>query len=167
MSVNCKRTLLVCVVVGTGWACFGAGAVTGESERSRQSSLTVDRVDAREIVLRGDDGRVRATLGVDGGNVLRIRASSDKQQDRFVLSVFPDGRTALLMKDDRGRNRLTLAMREDGRPFISMTDNASLILHDDRGRNRAVLHSLTDADPELVLYDADSTARTIRPGGRE
>lgn len=167
MSVNCKRMLLACAVVGMGWVCFGAGAATGESERSVRSNLTVDRIDAREIVLRGEDGQVRATLGVDGGNVLRIKAGSGKQQERFVLSVFPDGRTALLMRDDRGRNRLTLAMREDGRPFISMTDNASLILHDDRGRNRAVLHSLTDADPELVLYDADTTSRVIRPGGRE
>ena len=96
--------------------------------------LKADRVTVREFVVVGDDGRERATIEVDGGNVLRFRAGSQGTDDRFALSVFPDGRAALLFKDDRGVNRLVLRIDADGEPRVTIDDQ---VLQPDGRKGRA------------------------------
>lgn len=122
-----------------------------------------DRIEAKEFVLRDNDGRTRARIGIDGGDVVRFSASSDTQSDAFLLSVFPDGRVALLLRDDSGRNRVGMSLHEGGRPALTLSENANIILHDDRGRNRAVLRVAEDGSPELVLYDEKGRATRVTP----
>ncbi|HEX8200955.1 MAG TPA: hypothetical protein VF590_10730 [Isosphaeraceae bacterium] len=117
-----------------------------------------DRIEAKEIVLRDDAGRVRARLGVDGSDVVRFTASSAARTDAFLLSVFPDGRGALIFRDDRGRNRISLSVRDDGRPVLTLDEEATILLRDARGRNRAVLSVPEDGPPRLRLDD-----ETLRP----
>jgi hypothetical protein len=125
---------------------------------SEPSVGVFDRIEAKEIVLRDDAGRVRARIAVDGGDVLRFSASSGERADAFLLSVFPDGRGALIFRDDRGRNRIAMSVRADGRPVLTLDEDANIILRDARGRNRAVLGVPDDGPPRLQLDD-----ETLRP----
>lgn len=81
----------------------------------------------------------------------------------FLLSVFPDGRVALLLRDHGGRNRVGLSIHGGGRPVVTLSENANIILRDDRGRNRAVLRVAEDGSPELVLYDEKGKATRVAP----
>lgn len=105
---------------------------------------------------------MRANIGVDNANVLRFSAGSEKQSNAFVLSVFPDGTAALILRDAQGRNRIGIGIREDGRPVISMDEDANLIMRDNKGRNRVVLGASTEGGPRLTLYDEKSVAKTVK-----
>ncbi len=122
-----------------------------------------DRIEAKEFVLRGNDGRTRARIGVDSSDVVRFSANSDTQSDAFLLSVFPDGRVALLLRDGDGKNRVGMSTHEGGRPVVTLSENANIILRDDRGRNRAVLRVSEDGSPELALYDDKGRATRVTP----
>jgi len=138
-------------------------SVSRRSDRKEPNVGVFDRVEAKEFVLRGNDGRTRAKIAIDNGDVVRFSARSDKQPDAFLLSVFPDGRVALLLRDDRGRNRVGMSIHEGGRPVLTLSEFANIILHDDRGRNRAVLRVAEDGSPELVLYDEKGRATRVSP----
>lgn len=140
------------------------GPVLDPDEEADEPKVAVlDRIEVREIVLRDTKDRPRATIGFDKQDVLRFSAAADNLQDRFLLSVFPDGRAALIFRDARGRNRIGLSIGEDGRPVMTLDDNATIILHDDRGRNRAVLRTAEDGSPQLSLYDDKMKATVIQP----
>lgn len=134
-----------------------------DSEKQGPNVGVFDRIEAKEFVLRGDDGRTRARIGVDNSDVVRFSANSDTQSDAFLLSVFPDGRVALLLRDDGGKNRVGMSIHEGGRPALTLSENANIILRDDRGRNRAVLRVAEDGSPELVLYNDKGRATRIAP----
>lgn len=130
-------------------------------DRERLRDRRFGRLEAREFFLIDDDGRERASLIVDSGNVLRFKAGSERTSDSFLLSVFPDGRTALLMKDARGRNRATMAIAEDGRPFMSLDERGAFCLDDERGQHQLVLRVHDDGQPELWF-----AGKTVLPKGR-
>lgn len=123
-------------------------------DRQRAKNRRFGRVVASEFVLVDDRGRLRAQIGIDGSDVVRLRIGSEKTSESVVLSVFPNGRAAFLMKDDRGRNRATLAIAEDGRPFMSLDDRGSFCLDDARGQHRLVLRAHDDGKPEIWMDGA-------------
>ncbi len=119
------------------------------------------RVEVREFALVDDDGQERASIGIDGGDVVRFRIGSEKSSESLLLSVFPDGRTALLMKDARGRNRATMAIGDDGRPFMSLDERGAFCLDDERGQHQLVLRVHDDGKPEVWL-----AGKTVLPKSR-
>lgn len=124
-------------------------------------TIKVDKINVSEFTVSDADGIARATINVDGGNVLRFRAGSEKTNESFILSVFPDGRAAFLLKDDRGRNRIAIAIAEDGRPFVNLTDNPSITLDDSHSRNRLVMRLDEHGKPTIRLDDHKVSTRTI------
>jgi hypothetical protein len=120
------------------------------------------RVEVREFALVDNDGRERASLNIDGSNTVRFRVGSDKSSESLLVSVFPDGRAALLMKDDRGRNRATMAIAEDGRPFMSLDERGAFCLDDERGQHQLVLRVHDNGKPEVWL-----AGKTVLPKGHK
>jgi len=119
------------------------------------------RVEVREFALVDDDGRERASMSVDGSDTVRFRIGSDKSSETLLLSVFPDGRAALLMKDNRNRNRATMAIAEDGRPFMSLDERGAFCLDDERGQHQLVLRVHDDGKPEVWF-----AGKTVLPKSR-
>lgn len=134
-----------------------------DPKKEEPSVGVFDRVEAKEFVLRDNDGRTRAKIGIDRGDVVRFSASSDTQSDAFLLSIFPDGRVALLLRDDGGRNRVGMSIHEGGRPALTLSENANIVLYDDRGRSRAVLRVAEDGSPELVLHGEKGRVTRLTP----
>lgn len=128
--------------------------ISAKPTAATSSQLTVDKIETREITIRDSRGRSRATLGVDGGDVLRFVASSDEHEALWI-SVFPDGRAAILLRDHRGVNRVAISTREDGRPLITMHEDANILLRDARGRNRIVIGSDKEGEPHVRLNKTD------------
>ena len=147
---------------------LSSGLVTGVVAtltigQSRKDEIVADRVEASEFVLRGPDSQVRMRIGVDDQGVVRVSATSKERPDAFLLSVFPDGRGALLFRDSRGRNRLGLSIREDGRTTLTLSENANIILHDEKGRNRAVVRVPDEEFPRLMLYNERMQGTVFKP----
>jgi hypothetical protein len=111
------------------------------------------RVEVREFALVDGEGHERASLNIDGGDVVRLRIGSDKGRETCLLSVFPDGRAAFLLKDDRNRNRATIAVAEDGRPFLSLDECGAITLDDERGRHRLVFRVDDGGEPAVTIKD--------------
>lgn len=140
------------------------GRVTANQLKASEATfetINVDKIKVSEFTVTDENGTARATINVDGGNVLRFRAGSNETDERFVLSVFPDGRAALLMKDDRGRNRVAIAIAEDGRPFINLSDDPSIIFDDSHSRNRLVMQLEQHGQPVIRLDDHKVATHTL------
>lgn len=132
-----------------------------DAEQRRLKDRRFGRVEVREFALVDDDGQERASIGIDGSDTVRFRIGSDKSSETLLLSVFPDGRAALLMKDGRGRNRATMAIAEDGRPFMSLDERGAFCLDDERGQHQLVLRVHDDGKPEVWL-----AGKTVLPKAR-
>ena len=136
--------------------CLAALAFTGCATRGPlplPENAEFKSVSAKSFLLQDGYGSTRASLAIDGGDVVRMTIGNRDQGEVFLLSVFPDGRAALLLKDGHGQTRLGLSIQEDGRPVMKMSDGAAVILQDDRFRNRAVLNVHSNGTPALTLYD--------------
>ncbi len=131
------------------------------------NNAVFDTVEATAFVLRDKKGARRATITTDSADVVRFAIGTQKNSGVFLLSVFPDGRAALILRDDRGRNRASMAIRADGSPAVSLSENANLILQDARGRNRAVLRMPAEGEPQLLLYDERMRSTVVKPGQEE
>lgn len=112
-----------------------------------------DRIETREFHLVDNEGKSRLEAQVDRDGVTRVKIGNGTEGSRMMISVFPDNRLALLLQDTPQSNRIGLSLRDNGRPAISLDDNASLIMTDRRGRNRAVLRVSQNGDPSLRFYD--------------
>ena len=131
------------------------------AEQRRLKDRRFNRIEVREFALVDDEGQERASIGIDGSDTVRFRIGSDKSSESLLVSVFPDGRTALLMKDGRGRNRATMAIAEDGRPFMSLDERGAFCLDDERGQHQLVLRVHDDGKPEVWL-----AGKTVLPKQR-
>ena len=127
------------------------------------SHAAFETVTARQFVLMDDAGQSRGSLAIDTDDVVRVRLGNSDNNGVFVLSVFPDGRAALILRDRGNRNRIGMSIHDGGRPLLSLTENANIILRDERGRNRAVLRVPTNGVPELRLYDDGMKKTSIVP----
>jgi hypothetical protein len=162
--------LVIAFILGAlTWSAGGLPATSAVAREESGTSrfLAADRIEARELILRDGQGRSRASFFVDGGDVVRFQAGSAERNDALVISVFPDGRSALLLRDKSGRNRVTLHLHEDGRPTVALDHDATLILRDAAGRNRAVLSAHEESVPTIFLDDQviRSTSRAGEPAG--
>lgn len=127
------------------------------------SHATFETVAARQFVLKDETSRTRGSLVIDTNDVVRVRLGNSHNGGVFVLSIFPDGRAALILRDDRSRNRISMFLADGGRPVLRLHEHANIILTDERGRNRAVLRVPTNGVPELRLYDDRMKITAIAP----
>ena len=125
------------------------------------SHAAFETVTARQFVLMDEAGQSRGRIAIDTNDVVRLGSSHN--DGIFVLSVFPDGRAALILRDRGNRNRIGMSIHDGGRPLLSLTENANIILRDERGRNRAVLRVPTNGVPELRLYNDRMKMTAIAP----
>jgi len=94
------------LMVGTLAIAWGGELTWPSGSEPPKSTLSVDRIEAKEIVIRDQSGAERASLGVGPDNVVTLVASSGKGRTDFMIRVFPDGRGALIFRDASGVNRV-------------------------------------------------------------
>lgn len=155
----CKSTLVLCILLP---GCSDQQTPSVASP-SIPPHVVCETVTAKELVLKDDKGDTRGSLAIDADDVVRVQLGSSHNDGVFVLSVFPDGRAALILRDRGNRNRIGMSIQDGGRPLLSLTENANIILRDERGRNRAVLRVPTNGTPELRLYNDQLKKTSIVP----
>ena len=156
----CFVALATVALIGAGYYCQQVVSDQLDADSSCQQVVSdqplparakFDTVEANRFVLKDDKGVARAVMEIDTNNVARMRMGRKEGQNVFLLSVFPDGRAALILRDDRGRNRIAMSIRKDGWPALSLTENANILLKDDRGRLRTALRMPNDGNPRLTF----------------
>ena len=120
----------------------------GQCGQSTNSSRTVD---ARRIVLRDSNGRVRATLEIEaGGPALRLFDTNGKQR----VSVDAVGDTpGFEIDDDAGEDLFNLMVRDDDKA-------PEFNLHDNKGNLRVRLSASEDS-ADLALFSGPNTVPRI------
>ncbi len=119
------------------------------------SSGGVRILDARELVLRDDQGTVRAalTLESDGSPTLDLYDRDGK--DRARLAVRADGFPGLHLYDENGRARAAL---------FDSSGFAALGFQGGDGRPRALLSVFADGSATFNLFDKDGKGVFQAPG---
>jgi hypothetical protein len=125
-----------------------------------QPGYVADAVQARSFVLKGEDGSVRAVLGVTGQGVTRLVMQDRNGQARARLTLLPDGSPGLTFADRDGRARVVLGLLPD--------QSTNLVFADRERRTRAVLGLGSDDAMSLVFADPAGDTRlglTVGPDG--
>ncbi len=123
-----------------------------DKESSEYTKPTVhDVIEAREFILRDEDGKARARLGKSkaGNPILSIHDAQEKA--RIQLTVTSDGQTSCRFGVSK-KTHVDLMVGKDG--------NASLNFYGTSEKARLRL-GLLDEEPRLFLYDPDGAARVL------
>jgi len=148
MEKRRNRWLLAAVGLGVMGVAFAWALTTiTPTAQAQGANIGPKVIRAHEFILEDENGKPRATLGVDkdeAGLVLR----DETGKIRAVLGVSTDG-PGLILNDETGNTRVGLVVRKDG-PWLSLLDET--------GRPRAGLNVNKDG-PRLALGDETGKAR--------
>lgn len=123
---------------------FGAALLMGQASSSSKI------FDAERFIVRGDDGKERASLALSNGvPMFVLRDASNKV--RAALGLDSAGVPSLALQDQNGQQRVLLALGSDGTPGV--------VLRDQAGRQRAGLTVAADGSPGLGIFDASGNQR--------
>lgn len=103
------------------------------------------------LLLRGQDGKTGAFMGIDSKNTSRLELTSHRLLDGVRLSTHEDGSSGVYVLDAGGRQRGSLESFSTG--------GAALNFRDGSGRMRSSLGIDPASLPNLVLLDEDGGRR--------
>ncbi|GMW02679.1 MAG: hypothetical protein AMXMBFR84_38150 [Candidatus Hydrogenedentota bacterium] len=106
-------------------------------------------LEASEFRLIDADGNVRASLGVDSGNNVRLTMSDANQITRIWTGITAQGTAMFNLRDAKGESRIFLQVDEK-EPLLSMRDAQ------DKGR---VFLQVTNDEPLFNLRDKNDKGR--------
>jgi len=108
-----EAALLVLVAAVVGVVLTGA---------SKPVVLKAKTVEAQEFVLRDQDGRVHAGLGMDEGMTV-LELQDDPKAHRLILALGPEGRPFIRLTGDKDENRVLLTVGEADQPHLVLYAN--------------------------------------------
>lgn len=114
-------------------------------------SRAADSIEARRFILRGDDGRVRATLATADDGSARLVLQDREGRERLKLTLLDDGSPGLSFVDREGRPRAVLGLLSD--------ETSTLVFADRAGRSRTAIGLSPDESSTLVFADSDGQTR--------
>ena len=126
------------------------------------STMIVSLRGGANLLLRGEDGRRGAFLGVDTAGASRLELVGEKLVDGLRLVTKPDGGTGLFLADGTGMPRASLDFHPEG--GVSMTTR------DETSRVRTFVGLDARGVPSMVLRDGGDRARIgmlLSDDGRE
>ncbi len=106
---------------------------------------------AESLELRDAEGDVYASITHTAEAGAALILHDDKQRDRITLRVGTDGVPSIRLIDRAGTDRVELALLDESTP--------RLLLRDDAGTERAKLLLMPEGSPLLYLKDATGTTR--------
>ncbi len=117
-------------------------------------------IEAREFVVRDNDGKRRASLGVPG-DMPALVLFDESENGLASLSVQGgrDGASHLTLCDRRGKAAIYLGLLSTG-PTISLSDASGKI------RASLAVDELRDGSPSLILLDANEMVRASLAANR-
>lgn len=110
-----------------------------------------DSVEARSFLLRGEDGRVRASLGTGDDGSARLVLQDREGRERLKLTLLDDGSPGLTFIDREGRPRAVLGLLSD--------ETSTLVFADRAGKSRTAIGLSPDESSTLVFADRDGQTR--------
>jgi len=140
----------------------------------KQSATAALSLGGPGLVLRGNDGKTTAYIGIDSRNASKIELTSERLMDGVRLTAKPDGSSGVYVLDSTGRERGSLESLSIGGANLMFRDasgkvrsqlgidpsNApSLILLDERGVRRLGTVVQSDGNAMLELQDHDARPR--------
>lgn len=120
MEARCRAwkrlgTAMAAVVVTAGLA----GAAADKPEPTI--------VEAREFVLRGDDGSMRAALAIRPDGTPGLGLFDEQGRVRASLDIGTDGSSGVNLYDNTGTLRAAVAVRADNTPAVGLFDGQGKI----------------------------------------
>lgn len=103
------------------------------------------------VLLRGEDGKTTAFLGIDSNRTSKLELSSERLMDGVRLTTRADGSCGVYVLDPTGRERGALEATSAG--------GASAYFKDETGRLRVVLGLDVKDQPNLVMMDGQGARR--------
>lgn len=135
-----------------GLALLGTMAVSLMGQASpAPTKIRAVSVEARELLLSDDQGRlgVRLAVGDGGGSALRMFDRTGRL--RAALAILPDGSSSSVsFVDERGSPRVTVGLLQDA-PTVLLTDQAT--------KARMMITAEADGSPRVRLFDASGVER--------
>ncbi len=120
------------------------------SLRNGQSSALLT-ANGPSLLLRGQDGKTGAFLGIDSKNTSRMELTSHRLLDGLRMSVHEDGSSGVYVLDVNGRQRGALEAFGAG--------GASLNFRDGQGRVRGQIGVDPSNLPNVILLDENGARR--------
>ena len=97
------------------------------------------------LLLRGEDGKRGAYLGLDGNGSTTLELTSEKLFDGVRVRVKPDGSSGVYLLDENGRDRAAMDLPRGG--------GAAYQVRDSESRLRAQLGVDAKDTPNVILLD--------------
>lgn len=119
--------------------------------RQGDAQMIVSLQKGANLLLRGEDGRRGAFLGVDTAGASRLELVGEKLVDGVHLVTKPDGGTGLFLTDATGFERGTFDYHPEG--------GTSLTTRDERSRVRTFFGLDARGVPSVVLRDVENRNR--------
>ena len=147
-------TSLGTAVAMAGFAFMVVAAVQG-CDRTQPSSSSFDVLEARRFVLTGEGGKKLAVLeaGAEGLPTLVLR--DDRGQDRVRLAVHAGESPTLGLYGPNGRATVSITS-VNGAPALSV--------HDRDGRRRTLITTTDAGVPHVSLFDVNGRIRAVLGG---
>lgn len=145
-----KRQFGITLMCAIAAGLLGGAAMTGIlAGSSAQAASAV--IEASEFRVVDGDGNVRASLGVDSNDNVRLSFTQADRTTRIWTGITNTGTAMVNMSDDDGDTRVFVQVA-DGVPLLSMRDSD--------GTGRLYLQ-VSDDEPMFNLADSDSQGRVF------
>jgi hypothetical protein len=145
------RRMGLYILVGVGALLGLAAAFVVVAARHGMPGFVPQLAEAHRFVVRDDEGRVRAALGMSKEGSSQLVLQDEGGRDRLRMSVLPDGGAGVALVDSAGRSRMVLGLLPD--------QSASVVLADGGGKTRTVLGLSPNGASTILFADKGGTAR--------
>ena len=145
------RRLGVYMLVGVGALLGLAAAFVVVAARHGMPGFVPQLAEAHRFVVRDDEGRLRAALGMSKEGNAQFVLQDEAGRDRLRLSVLPDGGAGVSFVDSAGNSRMVLGLLPD--------QSASVVMADGGGKTRTVLGLSPNGASTILFADKGGTAR--------
>jgi hypothetical protein len=145
------RRMGLYMLVGVGALLGLAAAFVVVAARHGMPGFVPELAEAHRFVVRDDEGRLRAALGMSKEGNAQVVLQDERGRDRLRLSVLPDGGAGVAFVDSTGNSRMVLGLLPD--------QSASVVMADGGGKTRTVLGLSPNGASTILFADKGGTAR--------
>jgi hypothetical protein len=128
-----------------------ATALVIVSARHGLPGTVADVIEARQFLVRDNNGAVRGTWGSSDKGALRLTLQSPNSKAGLSLSSLADGASGITVRDSAGRSRAVLGLLPD--------QTVSMLFADENGTTRTVLSLVRGGASTLVFADRSGNAK--------
>jgi hypothetical protein len=132
------------------------------------SDARFDTIELKKLILRDDQGRVRAQLFTDSRDSVAFtmntgRSETNLQDAVFNVWVHTNGVGVILMRGKYGRSSITMVVDPRRTPRLDLDPDTQIILRDSHYVQRAIVGMGSNNVPFLKIYDDRMEPTTLQP----